>query len=274
MPIGCVELHSVVLATALECSMHFSRDEWVEMCSRDLRLLTVTVRHAIRVHDVWVRPRRLEPVWEGEKLELDLSRATRRKGGRARARRKAASASRQAVEAAMEKAKGGEECDDSGRWAIEELLDVRRGGARGTRLFCLVRWAGEWEDEGCANDSAWEAKVSWTAFSELTNDMKPLARAMAAAAFAPSARTQHAGVAKRRRAPTVSKWRPTPRLAAVEAARAEERLKSEGIARSRKRKRALRLALVERDEWVEHELEHVHGKSRRIALSQDDGSIL
>ena len=224
----------MVLATALECSMHFSRDEWVEMCSRDLRLLTVTVRHAIRVLDVWVRPQRLEPVKEGDKLELDLSRATKRTGGRARARRRATSLRVEACRrgCAMEKAKGGEECDDGGRWAIEELLDVRRGGARGTRLFCLVRWAGEWEDESCAYDSAWEAKVSWTAFSELTKDMKPpLARAMAAAAFAPSARTQHVGVAKRRRTLPVSKWRPTPRLAAVEAARAEERLKAEGMAR-------------------------------------------
>ena len=120
--------------------------------------------------------------------------------------------------------KGGEKCDDGGRWAIEELLDVRRGGARGTRLFVLARWA------------------------------------------APSARTQHIGVVKRRRTLPVPKWRPTPRLATVEAARAEERLKAEGFARSRKRKRALRLALVEGDEWFEHEHEHVHRKSRRIIL--------
>ena len=205
---------------------------------------------------------------------MDLSSASRRKGGRARARRKAARTSRLAVEAALAGAKRGDECDDAGRWSIEELLDVRRGGARGTRLFVLVRWAGEWEDESGANDSAWEAKVSWTAFSELSKDMKVQARDMAAAAFPPSARTQSRGVSKRRCVPPGPKWRLTPRLAAVEAVREELRGKAENEARSRKRKRAARLALVEWDEWVEHEHGHVHGKSRRIVLSQDDDGIL
>ena len=104
--------------------------------------------------------------------------------------------------------------------------------------------------------------------------MKAQARDMAAAAFVPPTQTQSRGVFKRRRVPPGPKWRLTPRLAAVEAVREELRGKAEGEARSRKRKRIVRLALVEGDEWVEHEHGHVHGKSRRIVLSQDDDGIL
>ena len=114
--------------------------------------------------------------------------------------------------------------------------------------------------------------MSWTAFSELSKDVKAQARDMAAAAFPPSARTQSCGVSKRRCVPRGPKWRLTPRLAAVEAVREELRGKAESEARSRKRKRMARLALVEGDEWVEHE--HAHEKSRSIVLSQDDDGIL
>ena len=55
--------------------------------------------------------------------------------------------------------------DKRGRWAVEDLLDVRRPGGSGRRLDVLVSWAGNWRDD-------------WRSVVLLTNDMRKRARVM------------------------------------------------------------------------------------------------
>jgi hypothetical protein len=66
--------------------------------------------------------------------------------------------------------------DKRGRWAVDDLVDVRRpGGGRGRRLEVLVKWAGEWTD-------------SWRGIRMLTEDMRKRARMMEARKYAKRAR--------------------------------------------------------------------------------------
>ena len=55
--------------------------------------------------------------------------------------------------------------DKRGRWAVEDLLYVRRPGGSGRRLDVLVSWAGNWRDD-------------WRSVVLLTNDMRKRARVM------------------------------------------------------------------------------------------------
>jgi hypothetical protein len=55
--------------------------------------------------------------------------------------------------------------DKRGRWAVEDLLDVRRPGGKGRRLEVEVAWEGEWDDE-------------WVNVTQLTKDLRKRAREM------------------------------------------------------------------------------------------------
>ena len=57
--------------------------------------------------------------------------------------------------------------DKRGRWAVADLMDVRRPGGGGRRLDVLVRWAGGWSDD-------------WRSVVMLTGDMRKRARVMEA----------------------------------------------------------------------------------------------
>ena len=89
--------------------------------------------------------------------------------------------------------------DDSERWAVEDIVDVRREAGRGGRILALVRWAGAdaagepWEDD-------------WVGLSLLTPDLKAEVRRRLAARKAPAAARRPQG------------WRRSPRLAEHESA--------------------------------------------------------
>ena len=60
--------------------------------------------------------------------------------------------------------------DKRGRWAVEELLQVRRPGGRGRRLEVEVQWKGGWQ-------------TSWKSVTQLTGDLRKRAREMESADF-------------------------------------------------------------------------------------------
>ena len=60
--------------------------------------------------------------------------------------------------------------DKRGRWAVEELLQVRRPGGRGRRLEVEVQWKGG-------------GQTSWESVTQLTGDLRKRAREMESADF-------------------------------------------------------------------------------------------
>ena len=70
--------------------------------------------------------------------------------------------------------------DKRGRWAVDELLDVRRVRGRGRKLDVHVRWSG-----GDAVGGAWEE--SWVGITWLTPDLRQVARGMEAEIYKVSA---------------------------------------------------------------------------------------
>jgi hypothetical protein len=65
--------------------------------------------------------------------------------------------------------------DKRGRWAVEDVLEVRRPGGKGRRLEAKVAWAGEWDDE-------------WVQVTQLTGDLRKRAREMESDAYGTAAR--------------------------------------------------------------------------------------
>ena len=57
--------------------------------------------------------------------------------------------------------------DKRGRWAVEDVLEVRRPGGKGRKLEAKVAWVGdgEWDDE-------------WVQVTQLTGDLRKRAREM------------------------------------------------------------------------------------------------
>ena len=72
-----------------------------------------------------------------------------------------------------EEVQAGRRGDKRDRWAVDELLDVRRVRARGRQLDVHVRWCG-----GDAAGDRWEE--SWVGITWLTSDLRRVARGMEA----------------------------------------------------------------------------------------------
>ena len=70
-----------------------------------------------------------------------------------------------------EEVQAGRRGDKRGRWALEELLEVRRVRGRGRGLEVRVRWSG-----GDATGRSWED--SWVGVTWLTHDLRREAREM------------------------------------------------------------------------------------------------
>ena len=106
---------------------------------------------------------KLPKVGSGDSTSMVLSSALRRlrsDGGRRR---------REALKG--EEVQAGRRGDKRGRWALEELLEVRRVRGRGRGLEVRVRWSG-----GDATGRSWED--SWVGVTWLTHDLRREAREM------------------------------------------------------------------------------------------------
>lgn len=118
-----------------------------------------------------------------------LSIVIGKRGTRAATARRARAKKRrmEARQELMLEALAGDEEDDLGRWAVSEVLDVRRPARRrGRALEVQVRWEGDWDD-------------SWISVTLLTADMRKVSRSVEARKYA------HVGVppqAAQRRAAT------------------------------------------------------------------------
>ena len=117
---------------------------------------------------------------QGETIEIEIEP----RGGAAnnRARRKAVLKSRREIRkrAVMGAVQRGEEPDDSGRWAVQRIVQVVRPptSRRGRPLRVLVNWEGSDEHGMPWHDS-------WVGIAMLTADQKAEARRMERETYAP-----------------------------------------------------------------------------------------
>ena len=117
---------------------------------------------------------------QGETIEIEIEP----RGGAAnnRARRKAVLKSRREIRkrAVMGAVQRGEEPDDSGRWAVQRIVQVERPptSRRGRPLRVLVNWEGSDEHGMPWHDS-------WVGIAMLTADQKAEARRMERETYAP-----------------------------------------------------------------------------------------
>ena len=169
----------------------------------------------------------------GEVIEVEI--APRWDAQRREKRRRAVVCNRRAVQQriVMGPVRAGVESDDRGRWAVRNIMAVRRHeGRRGRPLDVLVEWEGEDSD----GDDLWEE--SWVSVTELTPDLRVEARRLEMELFGP--RHKHVAETSQRADASVSR-RADRRAAATQR---QERERDVQQWRARLRDRAPTLAGV------------------------------
>ena len=197
-----IELVHDELSSALSKAQTLSRAEWKEMNIRGLR-----VGHFVRDQGgFFYAPGEVASnntlsgnavTDQGQQVEIEIE--PRRGPSQNKARRKAVLKERRERRrrVVMRAVHDGLEPDDSGRWAIQRILQVERPATsrRGRPLQVLVQWVGDDEDGNPWQDS-------WVGITRLTADQRAEARRLEKARYAPedAGKSARKEVVARRRA--------------------------------------------------------------------------